>query len=242
MISKVLLLSFSLLVILEVGLIGWEHQRVNKVMKSVNGNNKKILMGSYNLAKGLLDGENNGTYKLVEIKNKILEKKADIFGIIETNLHGPNSRVMRSNPIDKTDAINELDIPGYDVIFPATWEWHDQARLLVFIKSSIPYSLHTASPSQRDLPMITLIINNKEAIIYIYREYTGGISGMKDEKSQLDRMRRMKDHWVQISSKYSDVTVLGDMNVDEHRLFEPEYQTKIVETLLPFSLLRPSSK
>ena len=82
--------------------------------------------------------------------------------------------------------------------------------------------------------MITLIINKKEAIIFIYREYTGGISGLKDDQSQVDRLQRMRDHWDQMISEYEDVTILGDMNVDERRLYEPGYQTKVVETLQDF--------
>ena len=216
------------------GLTGWEHLSINKIMKSSNGNNKKLLIGSYNIAKGLVDSENNGTYKLTEIKNKIKEKNADILGIIETNLHGPKSRVIRSNPIKENEAVNELQIPGYDTIFPATWKLHDQARLIVFIRSSIPYKVHDLPQTQSDLPMITLIINNTEAIIFIYREYTGGISGLKDERSQVDRLSRMREHWNQMNLDYKDVTMMGDMNVDEHRLYEPGYQTKIVELLQDF--------
>ena len=73
-----------------------------------------------------------------------------------------------------------------------------------------------------------------ETYIFIYREYTSGVSGLKDESSQVDRFSRMKDHWKDMIAKTKDTTVIGDINVDERRLFEVGYQTKIVELLQYF--------
>ena len=54
--------------------MGWENKCINKIMKITNGNKRKLLIGSYNVAKGLIDSENIGTYKLEEIKTEVKEK------------------------------------------------------------------------------------------------------------------------------------------------------------------------
>ena len=95
---------------------GWESQNINEVMRAIKGNHRRLTIGSFNLGKGLIDGENWGTYKFTEIKEKIKREKADIFSLIETNLHGQNSRIIRANPITANEIRAQLDILGYDLI------------------------------------------------------------------------------------------------------------------------------
>ena len=80
-------------------------------MKSINGNNRYITIGSYNLGKGLFDSENNASYKFREIKDQIKKENADIFCLIETYIHGMGSRIMRTDPINDSDIENHLNIP-----------------------------------------------------------------------------------------------------------------------------------
>ena len=148
-----------------------------------------------------------------------MRENADIFGLIETNLHGFGSRIIRAKPISEQEIRSQLGIPGYDLILPETWKFFSQARLIVFIKSSIPYKLTTLKQSERDLPIVTLVLRSKEVISYVYREYSGGISGLGDEGAQHERLRRMTLHWSHLCDQHSDITVLGD----KRRIYENNY-------------------
>ena len=44
----------------------------------------------------------------------------------------------------------------------------------------------------------------------------------------------MKDHWKDMVIENKDTTIIGDVNVDERRLFEVCFQTGIVKVLQDF--------
>ena len=65
--------------------------------------------------------------KMSEVKNFIQNEKPHILGISEAELkcshHGKNS----------------LKVPGYDIIFPKSWDTYGKARVVVYIKKSLSY-------------------------------------------------------------------------------------------------------
>ena len=66
-------------------------------------------------------------YKVSEIKNIIKKEAPDIFGLSECDL--------KKEGFDT----NNLKIPGYEVLFPKSWNVYGFARVLVYIKKTLNY-------------------------------------------------------------------------------------------------------
>ena len=66
-------------------------------------------------------------YKITKVKNIIQEKSPHIIGLSETEL-------KRS----RTD-LNQLKIPGYDILFPKSWQVEGIARVIVYVKKTFKY-------------------------------------------------------------------------------------------------------
>ena len=84
---------------------------------------------------------------------------------------------------------------------------------------------------EHDLTIMTLVSNTNEVISYTYREYTGGVIGLSNAEAQVDRLNRTIKHWEDLGKQYKDVTLLGDINVDERKFYDNTYQRRIVELL-----------
>ena len=65
--------------------------------------------------------------KIFEIKNIIKSEKPHIFGVSECEL--------------KKDSFDQsiLKIPGYDVLFPKSWDEYGFARVSIYIEKSLQY-------------------------------------------------------------------------------------------------------
>ena len=71
------------------------------------------------------------------MEQHILPPDLESFGALndkESGLHGPASRVRRSNPITTQGILSNLQIKGYRIILPKTWQYHNQARIILFAK------------------------------------------------------------------------------------------------------------
>ena len=66
-------------------------------------------------------------FKVLEIKNIIKEHSPHIIGLSECEL-----RKVSTNASD-------LRIPGYDVLFPRSWDVHGYARVIVYVKKYFHY-------------------------------------------------------------------------------------------------------
>ena len=75
-------------------------------------------IGMWNCRKGLVDGANQATYKLVEVKKFIGEHKLNLLYLVETGLHDPSLRISRRNPITTQGILSSLQIEGYRIILP----------------------------------------------------------------------------------------------------------------------------
>ena len=62
-----------------------------------------------------------------EVKNIIPQKYPHILGLSETELKK-----------SKTD-IASLKIPGYDILFPKSWELEGTTRVIVYVKKTFNY-------------------------------------------------------------------------------------------------------
>ncbi len=76
----------------------------------------------------------------------------------------------------------------------------------------------TIHADTNDLPIIAIKAKKtKEAITNLvdyYREFTGGISGLKNQQSQADRLSRALELWKKVEQTGHDTIILGDINLD----------------------------
>ena len=193
---------------------------MNRLMHSTNGNKKEkiaINTGYWNCGKGLLDSNNNASPKLSEAVAFINKNDLDILAVAEAGLHGPRSRIIRTNPLTTASIERELRIPGYRILLPESWYIHDTARIFMYIKEDITFKVINYNTLTQDLPLISIEAKRgKNATTIIsthYREFTGGISGLKTNESQLERLTRITDHWKLISQSNHDLIIVGDTNV-----------------------------
>lgn len=68
-----------------------------------------------------------------------------------------------------------------------------------------------------DLPIISVAARKgaevKTVFTFMYREYTGGIFGLRTMKSQADRLTRTLSTWADIDKSGLDHVIMGDMNL-----------------------------
>ena len=129
----------------------------NKLQKLINGNRRSLgyKLAVWNCGRGLLS---NNSSKLIEIKQYIEKHKPHTFGIIESDLHGLNSRANRANKYSTAEVKEALKIDGYEIELPSTWETHGQARLIAYISKDVKYSRKVLISDLCLLPSISLQI------------------------------------------------------------------------------------
>ena len=76
--------------------------------------------------------------------------------VIEAGLHDATSSVYRRMPLTTTTLKDNLEIPGFDIVLPKTWELHGQVRILVYVKQSVRYQVIPTPATVSDIPTITL--------------------------------------------------------------------------------------
>ena len=141
----------------------------------------------------------------------------DILAVSECSLHGLKSRIIRVFPITSEGITNALRIPGFEILLPQSWACHEMARIMLYVKSSISTKLLSTQVSTSDLPIISIEAKKgkgpKTIVSTYYREYTGGVSGLKTSSAQVDRLNRILDHWTFLDSFNLDTIILGDTNI-----------------------------
>ena len=166
----------------------------------INGNcGSSHNIGMWNCKKGLIDGENQSTYKMVEVKKFIEDHNLHLLCLVEAGLHGPASRIRRKNPITTQGIMNNLQIEGYRIILPKTWQYHNQARIILFAKDDLKVTEKVTPREFSDLPTITCKIGigrEKKSTVKIFcREWKSEMSGLKDIRAQSERLTRQIECW-----------------------------------------------
>ena len=80
----------------------------------------------------------------------------DILGIVESNLHGSESRIHRKQPLSTSDIHQKLQIHGYSLLLPESWHNHDQARIIGFVKDGLQVKEIKLSKEDSDLPSLSI--------------------------------------------------------------------------------------
>ena len=155
--------------------------------------------------------------KMPEVKNIIKEHSPHILGLSECELTK-----------DKIE-VTSLKVPGYDLLFPSSWNINGQARVVVYVKKSFKYKqVETLQVDDVQSVWIQGGFHQSKGIMFChsYREHLSG----QNTASQLSYMKNFLDQWDAAteygnSSQLNEVHVMCDMNVDmlNERLLEPDY-------------------
>ena len=203
----------------------------NKLQCIINGNRRTIgyKFAVWNCERGLLGGK-GPTSKLQDIKLFIQKKKPHVFGIIESDIYSPKSTNRRINRFTTAEVKSYLNIDGYTLELPDTWDTHGQARLLAYVSNDIKYNRKILVNSHTDLPSITLEVGlgraTKSIVNYYYREWTSGVSGDSSTPGQQDRLGRHISQWEESLSQDRDFVSLGDANLCAMSWNKPDFKHK----------------
>ena len=78
--------------------------------------------------------------------------------------------------------------------------------------------------------------------VIFYRKFTGGISGLKDKSSQIDRLSRQIAHWKTLFIAGKDVVILGDSNLCAKLWTSDSFQHKDLANMVQDFLLEEASQ
>ena len=221
----------------------WSYSGIinNKLMKMINGNrNRGYNLGVWNCRRGLLDSNMEASHKITEVKAFLKKKNLHMLCLIESDLHGATSRLRRRNPLTTKLIMQKLEIAGYRIFLPQTWQVHGQARIIVYARDDLNVKERVLGHHYNDLPMMTFDIafgHEKKSIVnYFYREFTSGVSGLSDIQAQSERLNRMVQHWRSLANINKDMVCLGDANLCAKTWYEDSYylrdQAQIVQSFL----------
>ena len=76
-----------------------------------------------------------------------------------------------------------------------------------------------------------------------YREWSGGISRLSHQASQVDRLTRQIEYWKSLYRLNKDVMIMGDANLDAKKWNDSDYPANLkpLSTLVQEHLLEESS-
>ena len=156
------------------------------------------------------------TPKFIELKSFVSKHKPHAFGIVESDIHSPLSRLNRQAVFSTDEVKSKLKIDGYNLELPSTWYQFGQARLLVYLRDDVIYKGCSIN-SPVDLPNITFEVGigkeRKTLLNFFYREWTSGVTDQNSHASQVDRLKCQVDYWRALYSMNKDVVCLGDANL-----------------------------
>ena len=228
--------------------ISWSYAGscTNSLVHAIVGNRKiEYKVASWNCRRGLLTKDGSPSQKVTDIMLYMQKHNLDALGIIESDLHGPNSRQHRTHPLSTQEVHQKLQIEGYYILLPQSWNAHGQARIFAYIREGIQVRERKLSQVDSDLPSISFELGlgreKKTCFNFHYREYTGGVSGLNDIASQKERLERQILHWKTLYKDRRDVVILGDSNICAKQWMNENYTLKELSNKVQDFLLEESS-
>ena len=214
----------------------YSNMKTNSLMHALNGNkNLGYRVAAWNCRRRLLNSDGSASDKIMDIEMYLKNHQLHMMGIIESDLHGPSSRVRRKNPLSTSDICEKLYIEGYYILLPQSWYTHDQARLLIYVQEGVKVKERKLSHGDSDLPSFSaelgLSREKKTCFNFFYREFTGGVSGLDSAESQRDRLGRQINHWKSLYKGGRDVLCLGDSNLCAAQWEEQNYRHKALASM-----------
>ena len=158
------------------------------------------------------------TPKLIDVKQFVQKNNPHVFGIVESDLHGLNSTRINRKKFSTEEIQRKLHISGYSLLLPSSWQSYGIARVIVYIKEDVHYKTIKVNPEDDDLQSLAIEIGlgreRKTVYNLFYREWTGGVSQLDNQASQLDRQARQVAHWMTLNhSRKKDIVIMGDANI-----------------------------
>ena len=110
----------------------------------------------------------------------------------------------------------------------------------MYAREELKVSERILETELNDLPMVTLEVGfnteKKTIVNFFYREFSSGVTGLGTSGDQMERLRRMIEHWRSLSNSNKDLVCLGDANLCAMRWNDRDYylkeQADIVQTFL----------
>ena len=149
---------------------------------------------------------------------------------------------MKSEKNQRMFSENQLKIPGYDLLFPASWSSQGHARVLMYFKSTLEYErLEDIEHDSVQSIWIRGGFKNGMKIIFChsYREHTNCLgSSLHAQKGCLDTFLHQWDLASQIKTgdEPNEIHICGDINLDAYleKWLSPSYYlyslSKMVQT------------
>ena len=213
----------------------------DKMVRIMNGNGRKgYNIGLWNCRRGLLNNDKTSTTKMVEVRQFIESKNLHLLCLVESDLHSQFSRILKTNPVNTEEINKVLRVPGYKILLPKSWHIHGQARVLVFASEDLNINIRDIGVENSDLPTISCEIGfgreKKTIVNFFYREFTGGVSGLQDTDSQINRWSRQLKIWKTLLLGNKDVICMGDANLCAKKWLDENYKNKdlseMIQTLM----------
>ena len=168
--------------------------------------------------------------KISEVRNIVKQHSPHILGISEAEL-----RKVQNKYDEK-----RLKIPGYDLLFPKSWEIYGYARVVVYVKSSIHY--HQVLELQDDVVQSVWLqggFKNSKGIYFChtYREHTSSLgSSLQSQRKYLEAFLHQWEEALVHSNpeECNEVHVSGDMNIDvcKQKWLRPDYHLSTLSKMV----------
>ena len=110
----------------------------NKMIHALVGNRHNGYRAAvWNCARGLILPDCSASDKFTDIQLYLQKHQLDLFGIVECDLHSHESRINRKSKLTTVQLNDILNVEGYNLILPQSWQLHGQARIILYAKESM---------------------------------------------------------------------------------------------------------
>ena len=157
-------------------------------------------------------------YKIQEVKNIVQNNSPHILGLSEAELK------------KSTTDISTLKIPGYDILFPKSWEVNGTARIILYVKKSLDYE-RVDNLENTSIQSIWIRGNFKHSkkmyFCHAYREHWDNFS-LPNQRNKLDLFLSQWEAALEYDNPVepNEVRVSLDMNLDSYqgKWLQPTYK------------------
>ena len=157
-------------------------------------------------------------YKIQEVKNIVQNNSPHILGLSEAELK------------KSTTDISALKIPGYDILFPKSWEVNGTARIILYVKKSLDYE-RVDNLENTSIQSIWIRGNFKHSkkmyFCHAYREHWDNLS-LPNQRNKLDLFLSQWEAALEYDNPGgpNEVHVSLDMNLDSYqgKWLQPTYK------------------
>ena len=148
-----------------------------------------------------------------------LRNTPHIISVTEINISkNENNYNDASKTNFSTEQVHKIfQIPGYEIILPASWQLHGTARILVYVHEEIKYKVCELDDDEKHLQTVTLEVGfgraSKHYVNVYYREWKSLVTGENSTAAQEADLKKLINIWHRATTTNKDFVALGDMNL-----------------------------